>query len=564
MVCLVSSSLCLAFLFYALVVNSNGVSSASQEKSLAKTHVEEDNENDVTKRLCQLIPNEILKCSEGHNIGVLSSHCLTYNKTKRVFEAGRCILYNLAGSFEDPYPYKQLTVTGKGIEKSMCAEFKRAGTLCGKCMDGYYPLVHSFDLKCIQCTNGKSNWWKFVLAAFLPLTIFYFFILLFKISVISSQLHGFVIYSQALTMPALAHTYFTDVNIAHNSYLRTSFQFIATLCGIWNLDFFRFIDFNICLGTDTLQTLALDLAVGIYPFLLMLLSYILISLYDRNFRFLVIIWKPFHKIFSLFQQNWNVKTSLIDAFVTFILLSSVKFLSVSNNLLTPVEVHQINSTGNLSSTWRLLFDADVPYFGERHLPYAILAILVLAIFVITPTLLLIAYPFLWFQKLLNIVPIRWYILHTLMDSFQGHYKDGTQSGTRDRRWFASTFLMLRLIVFVIGMSTYNLMFFPLAAVILIMLVILLVNLHPFKESNHTVSNGVFLLVAALSYTTITGLGMANYSTRMPLLYAAGLNFILPIFYVTALTLHWMYRHRKSGSKFLNRLRWKMHGYNELP
>ena len=496
---------------------------------------------ELLQQKCNKIPNDVIMCSDCPSVSILTCHCVTYWRTERTFEVGKCI-FNMIASLEYPYPYKQLTVTEDGIETTTCTEFNRAGTLCGKCMDGYYPLVNSFDLKCIQCPNGKSNWWKFVLAAFLPLTIFYFIILLFKISVVSSQFHGFVIYSQAIAMPSIAHAIYNS-NTPQYSILLTLFKAATTLYGIWNLDFFRFVDFNICLGTDTLQTLALDLAVGIYPFLLMLLSYILISLYDRNFRLLVVIWKPFHKIFGHFQQNWNVKTSLIDVFVTFILLSSIKFLSVSHDLLAPVKVYQLNSAGNLSISWRLYFDANVPYLGERHIPYAILAISVLTLFILLPSLLLIVYPFRWFQKLLNIVPIRWYVLHTFMDSLAGHYKDGTQPGTHDCRWFASVWFIIRILMVAIGAGTHNLMFFPLAATSAVAVVILLINLEPFKENHHTITNGVFTLAIALTYTTAVGLRATDYNMLWPLRVAA-LSFVLPLLYVTALTLHWMYRQRR--------------------
>ena len=70
------------------------------------------------------------------------------------------------------------------------------------------------------------------------------------------------------------------------------------------LIFFRSFDIGICLGTGTLATLALDLAVGVYPLLLMILSYIMIHLYDRNFLPLVILWRPF-KVF--FGQIWTLR-----------------------------------------------------------------------------------------------------------------------------------------------------------------------------------------------------------------------------------------------------------------
>ena len=71
------------------------------------------------------------------------------------------------------------------------------------------------------------------------------------------------------------------------------------------------MNFGICLGTETL---VLDLIIGAYPLLLMVVSYVFIELYDRNFRPLVIMWKPFRMLFGLFWENWDLRTSLIDAF----------------------------------------------------------------------------------------------------------------------------------------------------------------------------------------------------------------------------------------------------------
>ena len=63
------------------------------------------------------------------------------------------------------------------------------------------------------------------------------------------------------------------LGLRHRSNYLKFAKYIGSLYGIWNLDFFRTFDLGICLGTDTLQTLSLDIAVGIYPLLLMVLSY---------------------------------------------------------------------------------------------------------------------------------------------------------------------------------------------------------------------------------------------------------------------------------------------------
>ena len=391
-----------------------------------------------------ILPDGIVKCGKQNISSVLNGYCLTIDEKTDILEAGQCIYnYNTYDAM-----YNDLPRNRSELNDFMCSnktELHRTGTLCGKCQDGYYPLAYSYDMTCVQCPNGKSNWWKFVLTAFLPLTVFCFVILFFKINVVSSRFQGFLFYSQMISMPAMIRVLMLlgRHKLSKSEIIASDiiYQSLVVFYGIWNLDFFRTIKFNICLGTDTLQTLALDLIVGVYPLLLMVVSYVLIELYDRNFKPVVIMWKPFRRLFGLFQENWNLRTSIIDSFVTTFLLANIKLQSVSFDLLTPVKVYHLYDTGNWTYSYRLFYDATVPYFGSRHLPYAIIAVAVAVLSTILPMLLFILYPFRCFQKFLNLFPIRWYILHTFVDSFYGSYKDGTQPGTRDCRWFASLFFL---------------------------------------------------------------------------------------------------------------------------
>ncbi len=141
----------------------------------------------------------------------------------------------------------------------------------------------------ISCAKGLTS---------LPLTIFCFIVLFFKISANSSHLHGFILFCQIISVPAMARVFFLQAKERLESPLAV--KCLLFLYGIWNLDLFRSFDLGICLGTGTLATLALDIAVGVYPLLVMILSYITIHLYDRNFLPLVILWRPFK---SLFRRN---------------------------------------------------------------------------------------------------------------------------------------------------------------------------------------------------------------------------------------------------------------------
>ena len=416
--------------------------------------------------------------------------------------------------------------------------------LCGICKDGYYPLVNSLNVNCVQCLNGWSNLWKFVTVVFLPLTVFYFIILLFRVNATSSQLHGFIYCCQGLALPPLMRAELVFARNKRNPEIMV--RILGVLYGIWNLDFFHSVNLGICLPVDTLTALAV--AVGVYPLLLILITYALIKLYDRNFTPLVTAWKPFATFVGLFRRNWDIKTSLVDAFITFLYLSSVKFMSVSFDLLAPVHVKQLDSAGNVTESWHLYYDATIPYFGKKHIPYAVLALSVLTLFVILPTLVLLLYPFACFQKLLNTLPIRQHVLHTFMDSFLGCYKDGTQPDTRDCRWFASLLFSSRLFILLIGACILNWKFHIFSAMLIASCVALMNMVQPFKEeSKHLYTNTLFMLFLALLYVFSLELHMSlTIQPYYPhvFLVPALLVATLPLLYLSALIVCWLYTHMR--------------------
>ena len=93
----------------------------------------------------------------------------------------------------------------------------------------------------------------------------------------------------------------------------------TTFYSFWNLEMFRSVIPDICLNVTTLQALALEYLVSLYPFVLILFSYFFIELYDRKVTFIVTVWKPFHKVLTIFRRFWDVRTSVVDSFATFLL-----------------------------------------------------------------------------------------------------------------------------------------------------------------------------------------------------------------------------------------------------
>ena len=83
-------------------------------------------------------------------------------------------------------------------------------------------LKLSYNLSCVECPDRHKNWWKFILAGFVPLTVFYLFILAFNINVTSSRLHGVVLYSQVISMPAFMRIVLFAFRVQDIKYLKAA------------------------------------------------------------------------------------------------------------------------------------------------------------------------------------------------------------------------------------------------------------------------------------------------------------------------------------------------------
>ena len=213
---------------------------------------------------------------------------------------------------------------------------------------------------------------------------------------------------------------------------------LLVLCGIWSLDFFRSVIPPFCVSSNikAIYALALEYLVAFYPICLIIITYSFIKLHDNNFKAIVWLWKPFHRHFVYFRRKWDSKASIINAFTTFILLSFSKILFVSFTLLHSISVyHNLHHYGNPRCV--LYYDPTVECYTLEYSILSAIAVCVLVIFIICPTILLILYPTRLFRRCVSCCGFRrWHALHMFVESFQGEYKDGT-NGTRDFRMLSS-------------------------------------------------------------------------------------------------------------------------------
>lgn len=549
----VTIALVLSLLAYIQVCESQSLPGEyynSQQKSISSHHypgTERSNcppwfifNNTTSQCECGSSLGGRVNCNDDYKtVYIINCNCMTKDDHLGV-SVGSCFINCYLGRSNSTFEmYYQLPPNPNELNILLCERrWNRGGRFCGKCKYDYYPLVYSYDMKCEKCTDGKYNWLKFVVEAFVPLTVFFIFIVTTGISASSPQLDAFVVVAQTIATPANVRMILEAIRDRPT----TAFlcRLVAAMYGVWNLDFFRTLLPPVCLRISTLQALALDYLVAVYPLVLIIATYVVIDLYDRRLFLLVWLWKPFKMCTKSVCSNVNVKSSIIHAFITFLLLSYVKFLSVSFDLLAFVNAYV--PSGKVAGTY-LFYDATIEYFGKEHLPYGILAITVLVVFIILPLVLSLLHPLRCLSRCIG----RWPSLRICLDSYQGYYKDGTD-GTRDYRWFSSLYLFSRIALFLVYAFIKNAFFYPFSSILLLVVVALIVICQPFKSRfkvYNTIHAFLFLNLATWFVAVICSaisVSKASYLDTFSLV-LSGFVGILPLLYVTGLVLKWIYRQK---------------------
>ena len=380
-------------------------------------------------------------CKPNKKVAIIPWLCMSYDNKSKVTVAGKCIHSYSRSSNDDYFIEQPISVTK--LDNFTCGWLKRTGLLCSHCRNQSHGVaVLSYRYECVECLGSIYGWLLYFTLVLVPATLFFLVIIACNIRATAPHMNAFISIVQL-------GLYSIDGLI---SGVQTNFDKIAmTLLGIWNLDFFQYTFPPFCINKNysTLRVLSFDYINAFYPLALLIITYICIELYDKNCRLFRAVWLPFGLCLSFIQKHLsvklhiNAKLNVLNAFATFIILAYSKILHTNFVLLSPIQLYESN--GYSSGARYAHYNASVPYLGEEHKPYFIVAIIVLLVFNVFPMLLLLLYPTKPFQKLLNCFPqMRWDYLHISMDFFQGCYKNGTNN-TLDYRYFAGLYLLVRFI-----------------------------------------------------------------------------------------------------------------------
>ena len=478
---------------------------------------------------------DTVQCSENSStVLLLTCYCMSYSENGDGLMMGACPFLCTNQFYTRIFADTNLS--------DLCNSHilqNRQGQLCGQCKDNHSPSPYSYQLKCADCSHYKYNWLKYLMMAYAPLTVFFFMVIIFRLNALSGSMNAFIFICQIISCPATmillsTFAYFSDKNPGDPDVNMISIlEFIATVYGMWNLDFLRMVYKQFCLhpNMSIIQIMCLDYAVAVYPLLLILLTYMLFKLHEIC-DVVQSCFKPLVWLCAYFNHQWNASNSLIEAFATFIMLSYVKIINTSFDILMPVQVH--NVTGQVVGLYTY-YNGSLEYLGRDHLPYAVLAIFMFTTFNLVPFLLLCLYPCRCFQSCLNCCRLNSQVLRTFMDAFQGCYKFEPY----DCRCWAAFYMFLRIATLVIFAVTQSGYFVVVGGILLIPVIVIYTIIRPYRETVYNVVDIVLLLAFVQTFFSAAGISLSKFHQRFQgfATFMLGIGLIIPIVYITVLAVY---------------------------
>ena len=365
----------------------------------------------------------------------------------------------------------------------ICGHLKREikAPLCGRCTNGTGPSIYSFGSQCASCSI--LNILYYLLLQYAPATIIFLVILLFRFDIVSPPMAHYILYCNLVVLAIRSGIPVLQVTPV--------VRLVATLNAIWTFDTLYFLSPPLCISESIPEIYipVFDAMAALYPFILLLLTYITIELYGRDFKPIVVIWKPCYKKLGKYLKSWSGDKSLIRAFATLFYLSFAKLIFVVLECLLFTPVNTIN--GDMVALVSYI-DPTVMLFTQKRIPFiTITIIIIISIIILPPILLLIIFPTTCFQKCCTCLKPRWMLtLQIFADTFQGCYKNGT-SGTRDYRQMAGYILSIWVVtpaIIVIAMLITSSFILPWLAIMILVSMLLGVAILVLEPYQHRTAN----------------------------------------------------------------------------
>ena len=437
--------------------------------------------------------------------------CVFYDSDKDEIVAAQCPFF-----FPNSNALKFLLPDNvNDLNEFVCGKFSREvkGPLCGKCTGNTGPSVYSVGSECVPCS--LINIVYYLLLQYLPITLLFLVVLLLRLNVTAAPMAHYVFFCNIIVFYCrFVLPFYTELYGTSNIYILGLIKLVASLSAVWSFDALFFIAPPLCISShlEEIYLPFIEFVAILYPFLLLLLTYILIQLHFYNFKPIVTLWRPLHRLIKTFHRNWELNASLIQAFSLLFFLSYAKI----NFIIFQSLLHATLVTQEGKVTNRLAYiDPTVSYVSKKHVYMIIFSAFVAIFLYFPPILLLIIYPTSLYRKISDRIRPRWRIgIKTYVETYQGCYKDST-NGTCDYRAMSGYAFALNCFLLVVQFVAVNILpdannvennisqYF--VVIYLVVLIILCSLMQPYKQRIANVSAVAILVIGSAIFTLSTGL-----------------------------------------------------------
>ena len=388
--------------------------------------------------------NNIVKCTKEGALLRLG-HCMTYQSGEGVF-VSPCYYRRNDDHNITKGMYIRLPESLTELNEFMCVPLNSEGVACSECINEFGRPVMSREFTCSNCTNAWYGLPLYLFMEFVPITAFYFIVLLFNVNMTSAPMLAYVFFCQ-VSVSVLVRLQNFAFDASHISNFLTV---LITFYGFWSLDFCRYVLPPFCVSPNlhSIHIISLHYISAFYPLCLIGITWFLIKLHTQDIRPITWLWSKLNQcLLKCTGTKVEVKNTLIDVFATFFLLSYAKLAFTGFTLLSFGTTFNLNN-GTLASAFHLEFDPSIGFFSNGHLPFVVVAITIFTIAIIPLTLLLVLYPVQRIRSLLFLCrPSNRAMasVNIFVEKFYNSYRDGLDGG-KDMRSLASLYFFLRLII----------------------------------------------------------------------------------------------------------------------
>ena len=188
---------------------------------------------------------------------------------------------------------------------------QKKNRLCSDCIDGFAPSFTSLVFECSDCTGHWYGMLLYLLVELGPITILYLITAVFQISMTSAPMTGYIMYSQTILYlivydrrPPIRY-----IVLEQNKHILIGLKVILALYGIWNLDPIRYLIPPFCISTKlkVSHIAFLGYISAFYPLCLIFLTWACVQLHDHNFKPIVLIWRPIHRLIFKLRKGYPLE-----------------------------------------------------------------------------------------------------------------------------------------------------------------------------------------------------------------------------------------------------------------